>query len=54
MANFFEDNADLQFLFAHLDLAEIAALQEDGFTRNTGPGGVVTAGVPGRSRPSKR
>jgi alkylation response protein AidB-like acyl-CoA dehydrogenase len=39
MPNFFTDNADLQFLFEHFDLAEIAAVQEDNFTRNTGPDG---------------
>lgn len=33
MPNFFNDNADIQFLFDHLDLAEIAAVQEDNFTR---------------------
>lgn len=33
MGNFFTDNADLQFIFDQLDLAEIAAVQEDGFTR---------------------
>lgn len=38
MANFFQDNDDIQFLFSHLDLAEIAAIQEDGFTRSDGPG----------------
>ncbi|MAE61665.1 MAG: acyl-CoA dehydrogenase [Planctomycetaceae bacterium] len=32
MANFFDDNDDLQFLFDHLDLAEIAAAQEAGFS----------------------
>jgi 3-(methylthio)propanoyl-CoA dehydrogenase len=31
MANFFLDNEDIQFLFKHLDLAELAALQEDNF-----------------------
>jgi hypothetical protein len=31
MGNFFTDNADLQFLFEHLDLAEVATVQEDGF-----------------------
>ncbi len=31
MANFFLDNDDIQFLFKHIDLAELAALQEDGF-----------------------
>lgn len=38
MANFFLDNEDLQFLFNHLDLAEIAAVQEDNFTRDRGNG----------------
>ena len=38
MANFFEDNDDIQFLFNHMPLAEIAAVQEDNFTRNTGKG----------------
>ena len=31
MANFFLDNDDLQFLFDHIDLGELAAIQEDGF-----------------------
>ena len=31
MANFFTDNDDIQFLFGHIDLAEIAAAQEDNF-----------------------
>ncbi len=31
MANFFEDNEDLQFLFGHLDLHQIATVQEDDF-----------------------
>jgi hypothetical protein len=31
MANYFTDNDDIQLLFGHLDLAEIAAAQEDGF-----------------------
>ncbi len=38
MANFFTDNQDLQFLFDHLDLAEIASVQEDEFTHASGPG----------------
>jgi alkylation response protein AidB-like acyl-CoA dehydrogenase len=38
MANFFKDNADLQFLFSHLDLAEVAAVQEDDFRLTEGPG----------------
>ncbi|MHC4103007.1 MAG: acyl-CoA dehydrogenase family protein [Planctomycetota bacterium] len=32
MANFFEDNEDIRFLFDHLDLRAIASVQEDGFT----------------------
>lgn len=31
MANFFLDNEDIQFLFQHIDLAELARLQEDDF-----------------------
>ena len=31
MPNFFTDNDDIQFLFNHLDLAEIARIQEDDF-----------------------
>jgi 3-(methylthio)propanoyl-CoA dehydrogenase len=31
MANFFLDNDDIQFLFNHIDLGELAGLQEDGF-----------------------
>ena len=31
MANFFLDNEDIQFLFNHIDLAELARLQEDDF-----------------------
>lgn len=31
MANYFLDNEDIQFLFDHIDLAELAALQEDNF-----------------------
>ncbi|NLE58483.1 MAG: acyl-CoA dehydrogenase, partial [Planctomycetes bacterium] len=38
MANFFLDNEDLQFLFNHINLAEIAAVQEDNFTRDRGNG----------------
>lgn len=34
MANLFLDNADLQFLFEHIDLAEIAGLQEDDFAHD--------------------
>lgn len=33
MANFFLDNEDIQFLFEHFDLGELARLQEDGFAR---------------------
>ena len=36
MANFFLDNEDIQFLFKHLDLAELARLQEDGFAHFNG------------------
>ncbi len=38
MPNFFLDNDDIQFLFSHIDLAEIASVQEDGFTQIDGPG----------------
>ncbi len=38
MPNFFTNNNDILFLFDHLDLAEIAGVQEDGFTRTDGPG----------------
>jgi alkylation response protein AidB-like acyl-CoA dehydrogenase len=38
MANFFDDNEDIRLLFDHLDLAEIARVQEDGFTQTDGPG----------------
>ncbi|MEN6405629.1 MAG: acyl-CoA dehydrogenase family protein [Thermoguttaceae bacterium] len=31
MANYFLDNEDIQFLFHHIDMAELAAIQEDGF-----------------------
>jgi alkylation response protein AidB-like acyl-CoA dehydrogenase len=31
VANFFLDNEDIQFLFHHIDLAELARLQEDNF-----------------------
>ena len=34
MANFFLDNEDIQFLFNHIDLAELARIQEDNFARN--------------------
>ena len=36
MANYFSDNEDLQFLFDHLDLAELARIQEDDFDRTDG------------------
>lgn len=36
--NFFEDNEDIQFLFNHMDLAALAAEQEEGFTLTSGPG----------------
>ena len=38
MANFYEDNEDIRFLFEHLDLREVATVQEDGFTLTDGPG----------------
>ncbi|HSW44559.1 MAG TPA: acyl-CoA dehydrogenase family protein [Phycisphaerae bacterium] len=38
MPNFFEDNEDIKFLFDHLNLAEVAAIQEDNFTDTDGPG----------------
>lgn len=38
MANFFTDNEDIRFLFEHLDLREIATVQEDEFTDTDGPG----------------
>ncbi len=38
MANYFEDNEDIQFLFDHLDLASVAEVQEKGFTLTDGPG----------------
>lgn len=31
MANFFADNEDIQFLFLHMDVARLAALNEEGF-----------------------
>jgi 3-(methylthio)propanoyl-CoA dehydrogenase len=34
VANFFLDNEDIQFLFKHFDLAELARIQEDDFARN--------------------
>ncbi len=36
MPNFFDDNKDMTFLFDHLDLAEVARVQEDDFKRNEG------------------
>ncbi len=38
MPNFFDDNDDIRFLFDHLDLAELATVQEDNFTKIDGPG----------------
>jgi len=38
MANFFLDNEDILFLFEHLPLAELAAIQENNFTKSDGPG----------------
>lgn len=38
MPNFFTDNDDIQFLFNHMPLAAVAAVQEDNFTRNSGKG----------------
>ena len=38
MPNFFDDNDDIQFLFNNMAMAELAAVQEDNFTRNTGKG----------------
>ena len=35
MANFYRDNDDIRFLMEHIDLAELAEYQEDGF-RYTG------------------
>lgn len=34
MANYFTDNEDIRFLFDHIDLRELARLQEDDFTRD--------------------
>ena len=31
MGNFYRDNDDIQFLFRHIDLSELAALSEEGF-----------------------
>ncbi|MCE5267795.1 MAG: acyl-CoA dehydrogenase family protein [Planctomycetaceae bacterium] len=36
MANYFLDNDDIQFLFKHIDLGELARLQEDGFVHANG------------------
>ncbi|MEN6459302.1 MAG: acyl-CoA dehydrogenase family protein [Thermoguttaceae bacterium] len=36
MANFFLDNDDILFLFKHIDLAELARVQEDGFVHSNG------------------
>ena len=36
MANFFLDNEDIQFLFNHMDLGELARIQEDGFAAGNG------------------
>ncbi len=38
MANYFTDNEDIRFLFNHIDLKELARLQEDDFTRDRGNG----------------
>lgn len=38
MANFFEDNEDIRFLFEHLDLQGLAAVQEDGFAHEPAAG----------------
>ena len=38
MANFFDDNDDIRFLFEHMDLREVASVQEDGFKNTDGPG----------------
>ncbi len=32
MANFYTDNEDIQFLFRHMDIARLAAMQEEDFT----------------------
>jgi alkylation response protein AidB-like acyl-CoA dehydrogenase len=40
VANYFLDNEDIQFLFNHMDLAELARIQEDDFVRkDNGDGG---------------
>jgi len=38
MPNFFDDNDDIKFLFDHIDVAEVAAVQEDDFTNTNGSG----------------
>lgn len=38
MANFFLDNDDIRFLFAHIDVAELARLQEDDFVHGGNDG----------------
>ena len=38
MPNFFQDNDDIKFLFDHMNLAEVASVQEDNFTETDGPG----------------
>jgi 3-(methylthio)propanoyl-CoA dehydrogenase len=38
VANFFLDNEDIQFLFNHIDLAELATLQEDNFVHGGNDG----------------
>jgi 3-(methylthio)propanoyl-CoA dehydrogenase len=38
VANFFLDNEDIQFLFNHIDLAEMARIQEDDFARKDNGG----------------
>jgi len=38
MPNFFTDNDDILFLFDHLDLAEVANVQEDDFSKTDGAG----------------
>ena len=42
MANFFLDNEDIQFLFDHLDLAELARIQEDDFADRAANGRTTT------------
>ncbi len=38
MANYFTDNDDIQFLFLHMDLEALAAVQEDNFESGSGLG----------------